>query len=188
MPACKTCQAPIRWRRDGTRWVGLNLDGTPHHPCGASRCRQCEQPIRWVELEGKPQCFEPDGTTLHNDVCPNREACSHCGQKIRWASIEGKWVAFDARFKETLHWTVCLKNPEAAKAYVQRAELLAMEVGALRNQVLSNPAVSPSEVIELRRQVAELQRKLREQEEAHRRELNYRDVELRRLTKKVEMS
>ena len=184
MPLCKNCQAEIRWQRGGAGWLSLNLDGTPHRPvcqaAGAARCRACEHPIVWKDHEGKRQCFEPDGLTPHNDVCAFRDRCGHCGQKVRWVLVEGKWTPFDPVLRDVIHWSVCLKNPDAARKYVQRTEAMARELEGLRRQVLE---LDPHAEQGLRGQVARLERELGTIHEKHARELRYRDVELARLTK-----
>lgn len=128
---CRNCQGPIAWGKEGGRWIPLNLDGTYHHATCSKRsppkCRHCELPVVWKEHEGKRQCFEPDGTTLHNDVCTRRDECSHCGQKVKWAIIDNKWLAFDNTITRELHWDVCPRNADAARALIQRVVALEAE-------------------------------------------------------------
>lgn len=67
MAQCKNCQQPIRWQREGNRFIALNpTDGSLHRStCTVPNvCRNCDRPVVWREQEGKRQCFEPDGTTL----------------------------------------------------------------------------------------------------------------------------
>jgi hypothetical protein len=158
MPQCKRCQAPIQWQKEDGRFkMRDHPAGTPHSCAAPKTCRYCEKPVVWKEHEGKPQCFEPDGTTLHNDVCANRDECAHCGQKVRWTIVDGKWLALDPVLTRELHWGLCPKNPDVAKGLVARLARLEAENETLKSDL------------------AKCQR-----------EINYRDVELRRLTQKAE--
>jgi hypothetical protein len=161
MAQCKRCQSPIRWQKGeagGRAWLALDqATGTPHVCSAPQTCRYCDKPIMWKEHEGKRQCFELDQTTLHNDVCPNRDSCPHCGLKVSWTLVDGKWLAMDAVLTRELHWGYCPKNPAGAKALLARLARL------------------EAENVTLRAQVSEAQR-----------EKAYRDVELRRLTQRVE--
>jgi hypothetical protein len=154
MPHCKRCQAQIRWQGRPGAWTAINhVEGTPHQCAAPKTCRYCEKPVVWRDR----QCFELDGTTLHNDVCAHRDECSHCGQKVRWTLVEGKWLAMDTVMTRELHWGLCPKNADAAKAIVVRLAALETDNKTLRDEV------------------ARLQR-----------EANYHQVELRRLTQKAE--
>jgi hypothetical protein len=182
--ACKDCQGPIRWGKDGARFVPLNIDGTPHYQTcpkrSAPKCRQCELPIVWKEHEGKRQCFEPDGTTPHNDVCTRYNECSHCGQKVKWAIIDNKWLAFDNTITRELHWDVCPRNAPAAKALVQKVVALEAEKEAHWRRCPEN--------VDLVSQNARLQKRIKDLEGALKAlegEARMHQVELKRLTKKV---
>ncbi len=183
MPACKSCQAPIKWSRDAnTRlWVPLNADGTEHRSTciGLKQCRYCQEPILWKDHEGKRQAFNLDGQVLHKDTCTRRDECNHCGQKIHWTLVEGKWLAFDRIFPRELHWSMCPKSPEGAKALIHRVVTLQKEVESLRPEHAARAdhrvALLEKEVAGLREQVTKLEREIR-----------YRDVELLRLTRKAE--
>lgn len=185
MATCKRCDQPIHWEKEGLRFIALNPDGSLHRStCMApATCSRCDQPVVWKNHDGKSKCFEPDGETPHGDVCPNRDRCHHCAGKIRWVPVEGKWLAFDAELPEMLHWTVCLKNPDAARLATQRVAEMTRELYALRSQValLGNP----NGVEGLQREVERLKKELSESREHYQRELRYRDVELARLTKKL---
>lgn len=164
MANCKRCQAPIQWQREGTRWIALNHPERTLHACTAPRtCRACEQPIVWKEQDGKRQPFEPDGVTLHNNVCPRRDECGHCAQKVRWVLIDNKWLALNTTSPAELHWATCPKNPESARHIASRMARLSEEIQGLRAQLATYAGL----------------------EERHRRELAYRDVELQRLTREL---
>jgi len=183
MPACKSCQASIKWSRDpNTRlWVPLNADGTEHRSTctGVKKCRHCQEPIVWKEHEGKRQAFNLDGQVMHKDTCTHRDECNHCGQKVHWALVEGKWLAFDRTFPRELHWSMCPKSPEGAKALIHRLVTLQKEVESLRP---ANAARADQRVATLEKEGADL----REQVSKLGREIRYRDVELLRLTQKAE--
>jgi hypothetical protein len=183
MPACKSCQAPIKWCRDviTRQWVPLNADNTAHRSTciGLKQCRYCQAPILWKDHEGKRQAFNLDGQILHKDTCTRRDECNHCGQKIHWVLVEGKWLAFDRIFQRELHWSMCPKSPEGAKALIHRVVTLQGQVDALRPQ---NEARADQRVVTLEKEVA----RLREQVTKLEREIRYRDVELLRLTRKAE--
>lgn len=161
MPTCKACQVPIKWSQDpNTRlWIPLNADGTQHRiTCvGANQCRYCQEPVVWKEHEERRQAFNLDGQTLHRDTCTRRDECNHCGQKVQWRIVEGKWLALNRIVPHELHWSMCPKSPEGAKALIHRVTTL------------------QEQAADLREQVTRLEREIR-----------YRDVELLRLTRKVE--
>lgn len=185
MPQCKRCQAPILWQRGslpGPAWIALEPQTRKPHTCSAPKtCRYCQKPIVWKELEGKRQCFELDEKTLHNDACTNRDECAHCGQKVCWTLVEGKWLALDSVMTRELHWSLCPKNADAAKALVIRLATLEEENARLRQLLPGAPQVSGAagnprgEVAHLQAEITRLQR-----------EMAYRDLELRRLTAKAE--
>jgi hypothetical protein len=154
MPECKRCNSPIRWMKEGIKYVSFNPADNTRHVCHTqTTCKYCKKPVIWKDHEGKKHCFEMDGKTSHNDVCTNRDQCAHCGQKIKWTLADNKWVAYDTIMTRELHWNMCPKNPDAARGLVARMVALESENERLKELLKKSES-----------------------------EIQYRDVELRRLT------
>lgn len=183
-PACKSCQGRIKWAKEGGRWIPLNADGTYHwETCSNQsppKCRYCELPVIWKEHEGRPQCFDSDGTTLHKDTCTRLDECNHCGKKVKWGLVDGKWTAFDNIITRELHWDACPKNANAAKALIQRVVALEAEKEAHWRRCPEN--------VDLVSQNAKLHKRIKDLEVAMKTlegEARMDQVELKRLTNKV---